>query len=49
MITSAENAPWPHGVSLSPELEQTGLKASSVVCPSKLATIEASHAERSGT
>ncbi len=48
MITSAEHAPWPHDVSLSPSLEQTGLRAPSVVRPSKLATIEASHADRLG-
>jgi mRNA interferase MazF len=48
MITSAENAPWPHDVSLSASLERTGLRAPSVVRPSKLATIEASHAEPLG-
>lgn len=48
MITSAENAPWPHDVSLSDLGGRTGLSAPSVVRPSKLATIEASPAERLG-
>jgi mRNA interferase MazF len=48
MITSAENAPWPHDVSLAASPERTGLRAPSVVRPSKLATIEASHAEPLG-
>ena len=48
MITSAENAPWPYDVSLSVVLERTGLKAPSVVRPSKLATIDVSHAEPLG-
>ena len=48
MITSTENAPWPHDVALSVSSERTDLRAPSVVRPSKLATIEASHAEPLG-
>ena len=48
MITSAENAPWPYDVALPISPERTGLQAPSVVRPSKLATIEASHAEPLG-
>ena len=48
MITSAENAPWPRDVALPTSPERTGLRAPSVVRPSKLATIEASHAEPLG-
>ena len=48
MITSAENAPWPGDIPVG-DLTTAGLPAPSVIRPSKLATIEAGHAERLGS
>jgi len=48
MIASAENRSWPEDVPLGDLYEQSGLPAPSVIRTSKLATIEARHAERLG-
>ncbi|NIE81476.1 type II toxin-antitoxin system PemK/MazF family toxin [Asaia sp. As-1742] len=48
MITSAENRRWPDDYAVA-DLVMAGLPAPSVVRPSKIATIEARHAERLGT
>jgi mRNA interferase MazF len=48
MITSAENRAWPGDVPFGDLYAQCGLPAPSVVRPSKLATIEARHAEQLG-
>jgi mRNA interferase MazF len=48
MITSAANRAWPDDVDLSASYAQSGLPAPSVVRPTKIATIEASHADRLG-
>lgn len=48
MITSAANRPWPGDVSLVDIFAQCGLPAPSVIRPSKIATIEASHANPIG-
>lgn len=48
MITSAENRAWPGDVGII-DLATTGLPAPSVVRTAKIATIEASEAERIGT
>jgi len=47
MITSAENRPWANDVRI-PDHGKAGLPAPSVIRPVKIATIEASHAERIG-
>lgn len=47
MITSAENRGWPGDVPVS-ELAKTGLPAPSIIRTAKIATIEASDAERLG-
>jgi mRNA interferase MazF len=44
MITSAENRRWPHDLEIM-NLTSAGLPAPSVIRPSKIATIEARHAE----
>jgi mRNA interferase MazF len=48
MITSAENRSWPDDVQLGDGYREAGLPAPSIVRPSKLATIEARHAEPLG-
>jgi mRNA interferase MazF len=48
MITSAENRSWPDDVHLAAGYRQAGLPAPSMIRPSKLATIEARHAELLG-
>jgi len=45
MITSAENRPWPGDISLESDFASFGLPAPSLVRPTKIATIEAAHAE----
>ncbi|PSH64815.1 growth inhibitor PemK [Phyllobacterium brassicacearum] len=47
MITSAENRPWISDVSI-PRHQDAGLPAPSVIRPAKIATIEASHADKLG-
>jgi len=47
MVTSAANRGWPGDVAVS-DLVGTGLPVASVVRPAKIATIEASDAERIG-
>lgn len=47
MITSAENRAWPGDVPIA-DHAKAGLPAPSVIRPTKIATIEASHAERVG-
>jgi mRNA interferase MazF len=47
MVTSAANRGWQGDVAVS-DLERAGLPAPSVVRPAKIATIEASDAERIG-
>ena len=47
MITSAANRPWRDDVPIG-ELGEAGLPAASVIRTCKIATIEASHAERLG-
>lgn len=49
MITSAQNRRWPGDVSLGQEHAAAGLPAPSLIRTSKIATIEARHAERVGT
>jgi len=44
MITSAENRRWPHDLDIT-NLACAGLPAASVIRPSKIATIEARHAD----
>jgi len=48
MVTSAENRPWPDDVPFGETYAKAGLPAPSVIRPCKLATIEASHAEKIG-
>src|ERR1700754_3572786 len=48
MITSAENRPWLEDVPFGDSYAKAGLPAPSLVRPSKLATIETSHAEKIG-
>ncbi len=48
MITSAENRRWPGDVELVDGHRAAGLPAPSIVRPSKIATIEAAHAEPLG-
>ena len=48
MITSAENRPWVGDVTFGDSYAASGLPAPSVVRTTKIATIEASHAERIG-
>ena len=48
MITSATNRGWPGDVSLVDSYQAAGLPAPSVVRSTKIATIEARHAERLG-
>lgn len=48
MITSAENRSWPDDVPLGASQAPAGLSAPSVIRPSKIATIEARHAEPLG-
>jgi len=47
MITSAENRPWIGDVSIARHPD-AGLPAASVIRPAKIATIEASHADKLG-
>ena len=47
MVTSAGNRSWPGDVAVS-DLTEAGLPAPSIVRPAKIATIEASDAERIG-
>lgn len=49
MITSAANRGWPGDVSLAGGHEPLGLPAPSVVRSTKIATIEARHADRIGS
>jgi mRNA interferase MazF len=49
MITSAANEPWPGDVSLAEGHRRLGLPVPSVVRSTKIATIEARHAQRIGT
>lgn len=48
MITSADNRAWPADVAFGPTYADAGLPAPSVVRTAKIATIEASAAERIG-
>ncbi|WP_245427497.1 type II toxin-antitoxin system PemK/MazF family toxin [Pleomorphomonas carboxyditropha] len=48
MITSAENRPWPGDVEVGAAYRDVGLPAPSVIRPVKIATIEASSAEKLG-
>lgn len=48
MITSAENRPWPGDVEIGGAYQDVGLPAPSVIRPVKIATIEASSAEKLG-
>ena len=48
MITSAENRSWPGDVEIGAAYQDVGLPAPSVVRPVKIATIEASSAEKLG-
>lgn len=48
MITSAENRPWPGDVEIGEAYRDVGLPAPSVIRPVKIATIEASSAEKLG-
>lgn len=48
MITSAENRRWPDDVSLDSHYADAGLPAPSIIRPTKIATIEARHAESIG-
>lgn len=48
MITSAANRRWPDDLDLGHAYSEAGLPAPSVVRPSKIATIEASSAEKVG-
>ena len=48
MITSAENRAWPHDIAFGDRYADAGLPVPSIVRPCKLATIEASHAEKLG-
>ena len=48
MITSAANRSWPGDVSLANGYESVGLPVPSIVRSTKIATIEARHAERIG-
>jgi mRNA interferase MazF len=48
MVTSAENRPWPGDVSLARGYRRAGLPAPSLIRTTKIATIEASHADRIG-
>jgi mRNA interferase MazF len=48
MITSADNRRWPDDIDLSETHAEVGLPAASLIRPSKIATIEASHAEPLG-
>lgn len=49
MITSAANRSWPGDVSLEGSYGDAGLPAPSLVRTTKIATIEAQHAERIGS
>jgi mRNA interferase MazF len=48
MITSAENRSWPDDIQIGAGYREAGLPAPSMIRPSKLATIEARHAELLG-
>lgn len=48
MITSAENRACPGDVNFGETYKEAGLPAPSIIRPSKLATIEARHAEKLG-
>jgi mRNA interferase MazF len=48
MITSAENRGWPDDIQLGELYREAGLPSPSIIRPSKLATIEARHAELLG-
>jgi mRNA interferase MazF len=48
MITSSENRGWPDDQDIGPDYVACGLPAPSVIRPSKIATIEASHATAIG-
>ena len=47
MITAAENRRWPDDVEVE-DLDAAGLPIPSIVRPSKIATVEVSHARRRG-
>lgn len=49
MITSAANRRWPGDVPLVQEHDTVGLPVPSLIRPTKIATIEARHADRLGT
>jgi mRNA interferase MazF len=48
MVTSAENRGWPSDVSIT-GLARAGLPVASVVCPAKIATIDAADATKLGS
>jgi len=48
MITSAENRRWPRDIALVDNYAEVGLPAPSLIRPSKIATIETTHAEPLG-
>ena len=48
MITSAENRAWPGDIALIDSHAEVGLPAPSLIRPSKIATVEAAHAEPLG-
>ncbi len=48
MITSTENWGWQDDQDIGPDYAETGLPAPSVIRPSKIATIEATHATAIG-
>lgn len=48
MITSARNRPWPGDIPLVEDHDRFGLPAPSVIRPTKIATIEARHADGIG-
>ncbi|MEX2526671.1 MAG: type II toxin-antitoxin system PemK/MazF family toxin [Gemmatimonadota bacterium] len=48
MITSAGNRPWPGDVSVTDDHEAAGLPVPSLIRSTKIATIDAQHAQRIG-
>jgi mRNA interferase MazF len=49
MITSAADRPWPGDIPLAEDHEKVGLPVPSIIRSTKIATIEARHADRLGT
>jgi mRNA interferase MazF len=45
MITSAENRPWPHDVSVGPDHAKIGLPIPSVIRTAKIASVDAARIE----